>query len=81
MLQQLCKERKDWDEKLTFEISAKFQQWLSKTIKVLNIEIKRCHTKSKEIKRNLLVGLCDSSKIGYIPISVQNIQMNPDPSK
>ena len=65
MFQQLCKEGKDWDEKLAAELSTKFQQWLSKATKAPNIEIDRCYTKNKEIKEILLVGFCDASKIGY----------------
>ena len=34
MFQQLCKEGRDWDEELPAELSAKFQQWISKAIKV-----------------------------------------------
>ena len=83
MLQQLCKEGKDWDEKLPAELSAKFQQWLSKATKVLNIEIKRCYTNSKEIKEILLAVFYDVFKIGYAACIYfcANIQMNPDPSK
>ena len=55
MFQQLCKEGRDWDEKLPAELSAKIQQWISKATKVLNIEIDRCYTKNKEIKRILLL--------------------------
>ena len=55
MFQQLCKEGRDWDEKLPSELSAKFQQWISKVTKVLNIEIEKCCTKNKEIKEILLV--------------------------
>ena len=65
MFQQLCKEGNDWDEKLPAELSAKFQQWLSKTTKAKNIKIERGYTKNKEIKVILLVGFCDTSKIGY----------------
>ena len=61
MFQQLCKEGKDWDEKLAAELSTKFQQWLSKATKAPNIEIDRCYTKNKEIKEILLVGFCDAS--------------------
>ena len=53
MFQTLFKKGKDWDEKLPAELSAKFQQWLSKAIKVLNIEIEKCYTKNKEIKEIL----------------------------
>ena len=65
MFQQLCKEGRDWDEKLPSELSAKFQQWISKVTKVLNIKIEKCCTKNKEIKEILLVGFSDASKIGY----------------
>ena len=65
MFQQLCNERRDWDEKLPAELFANFQQWISKATKVLNIEIERCYTKNKEIKEILLVGFCDASKTGY----------------
>ena len=65
MFQQLCKEGNDWDEKLPAELSAKFQQWLSKATKAKNIKIDRGYTKNKEIKVILLVGFCDTSKIGY----------------
>ena len=65
MFQKLYKEGKDWDKKLPGELSAKFQQWLSKATKVLNIEIERCYTKNKKTKEILLVGFCDASKIGY----------------
>ena len=65
MFRQLCKEGRDWDEKPPAELSAKFQQWISKATKVLNIEIERCYTKNKDIKEILLVGFCGASKIGY----------------
>ena len=65
MSQQFCKERRDWDEKLPAELSAKFQQWVSRVTKVPKKEIERCYTKNKEIKEIILVGFCDASKIGY----------------
>ena len=83
MFQQLFIEGKDWDKKLSAELSAKFQQWLSKATKVPNIEKERCYTKNKDVKEILLVGFCDTSKIGSAACIYlcANMQMNPDPSK
>ena len=65
MFQQPCKIGEDLDEKLPTELSAKFQQWLSKATKVPSIEIEKCYSKNKEIKKILVVGFCDASKIRY----------------
>ena len=61
ILQQVRKEKKDWDKKLPAELSAKFQQWLLKA----TTEIERCNTKNKEIKEIVLAGFCNASKIGH----------------
>ena len=83
MFQQLCKEGKDWNEKLPVKLFEKFQEWLLKATKIPNTEIEWCYTKNLEIKKILLVGIYDASKFSMqlVSSSVQNIQMNPDASK
>ena len=43
LLQDLCKSKTDWDERLRGELNFKYTKWLSDLMKVHSISIDRCY--------------------------------------
>lgn len=69
ILQELCKLKLDWDEKVPENLEDSFKSWIRDMEEVKKLEIKRCMKPTFKILRTELHHFSDASGLGYGAVS------------
>jgi len=61
LFQKSCKETKDWDVKLSSELTNEIQKWMQGAASFKGLKVKRSYKMTRSTCSTTLVGFCDAS--------------------